>query len=127
MVNRVILVGILGRDAVVTTTNSGVSIAKFSLVTTEPAKVDGKWDSKPTWHNVVIIGKTAEYIANKGISKGETVYVEGKINNSTYEKDGVSKSKTEIVCYEFKTLKKSDKSDDKDYSDNSKDDYDMPF
>lgn len=96
-VNKVILLGCLGKDPEVQTTTGGKTVCKFSLATTEYWKgADGKKQSKTIWHNVVVWGKLAETSANY-LSKGSLVYIEGSIDIRSWDdKSGQKKQVTEI-------------------------------
>jgi single-strand DNA-binding protein len=97
MLNRVELIGTLGRDPEVKHTQSGNVVANISLATTETYKdKQGKKVENTAWHNVQVWGKTAE-IAEKYLSKGSRVYIEAKLNYRNYEKDGSKVYVTEIV------------------------------
>lgn len=95
--NKTILCGRLGQAPELRTTQSGTSIAKFSLATSE------NYDNKQVtqWHNITVFGKQAE-IAAKFLDKGRQVIVEGKITYSTYDKnDGTKGYSTDIICHNF--------------------------
>jgi len=95
-INRAILVGNLGKDPELKTAN-GKTFAKFSLATSEKFKDQ----EKTTWHNVIVWNENnARYIGNYAV-KGTKVYVEGKIDNRSYEKDGVTKYTSDIVVGAF--------------------------
>jgi len=98
-VNRVILVGRLGKDPEVRNLESGVSVANFSLATSEKYndKTTGEKKEITEWHNVTVWRGLAE-VAEKYLHKGDLVYVEGKLRTRSYEKDGVTKYITEVVC-----------------------------
>ena len=98
-VNKVILLGNLGKDPEVKYTQSGMAVARFSLATTERAKdKDGNWQDKTEWHNVVAFGRTAE-VAGEYLKKGRTVYIEGAIRTSSWDdkESGQKKYRTEII------------------------------
>jgi single-strand DNA-binding protein len=98
-VNKVILLGNLGKDPEVKYTQSGMAVARFSLATTERAKdKDGNWNDKTEWHNVVAFGRTAE-VAGEYLKKGRTVYIEGAIRTSSWDdkESGQKKYRTEII------------------------------
>ena len=78
-VNKVILLGNLGKDPEVKYTQSGMAVARFSLATTERAKdKDGNWQDKTEWHSLVAFGRTAE-VAGEYLKKGRTIYIEGAL------------------------------------------------
>ncbi len=96
-VNKVILVGNLGRDPELTYTPSGMAVAKFSIATSDRRKnQQGEWEEQTDWHRIVLFGKTAE-AAGQYLSKGRQVYIEGRISYSTFERDGVKQYFTDII------------------------------
>jgi single-strand DNA-binding protein len=96
-VNRVILLGRLGKDPESKTLESGATVCNFSIATSETFK-DKSGEKKETteWHNIVIWNKLAD-VATKYLNKGDQVYVEGKIQTRSWEKDGVTRYTTEIL------------------------------
>jgi single-strand DNA-binding protein len=114
MVNKVVLVGLLGKNPESQEAN-GKTVAKFSLATSEKYKdKSGEKQETTTWHNIVVWGSLAD-ICVKYLQKGSLVYVEGKISNRSWDdKDGNKKYITEIVCSEMKMLGgKSEQSENK--------------
>ena len=96
-INRVVLIGNLGKDPDLTHAQSGLAITKFSLATTEGKKnAQGNWEDETEWHNIKLFGKTAE-VAGANLHKGSQVYIEGRIHYDTYESGGVKKYWTEII------------------------------
>ena len=97
-VNKVILVGNLGKDPEVKYLDNGVAVANFSLATTENYKnKEGERVSQTEWHNVVLWRGLAE-VAEKYLKKGASIYVEGKIRTRKWEdKEGVTRYSTEIL------------------------------
>ena len=104
-VNKVTLVGNLGRDAEIRNTNTGTPIANLRLATTDRRKApDGTWQDHTEWHAVVAFGKTAEVMEKWG-KKGKMLYVEGRIQTREYtDKDGNKRWSTEIVANEIRML-----------------------
>ena len=98
-VNKVILVGNLGRDPEVRYTKAGQAVASFSLATSERwTGKDGNKEEKTEWHRIVAWGKLGE-ICGEYLSKGKQVYIEGRLQTREWEdKDGNSKQTTEIVA-----------------------------
>lgn len=98
-VNKVILVGNLGKDPEVRYLDSGVAVANFSLATTENYKnKEGERVSQTEWHDVVLWRGLAE-VAEKYLKKGSSVYIEGKIKTRKWEdKEGNTRYKTEIMA-----------------------------
>ncbi|NOS55974.1 MAG: single-stranded DNA-binding protein [Cyclobacteriaceae bacterium] len=97
-VNKVILVGRLGKDPEVRNLESGATVANFSMVTSETYKdkTTGERKEITEWHNVVLWRGLAD-IAAKYLHKGDQVYIEGKLRTRSWEKDNVTRYTTEIV------------------------------
>jgi single-strand DNA-binding protein len=91
-VNKAILIGNLGKDPELKYTPGGQAVANFSLATTEKwTGQDGQKNEKTTWHNIVAWGKQAELV-KEYLRKGRQVYIEGRIDNRSYDKkDGSGK------------------------------------
>jgi single-strand DNA-binding protein len=104
-VNKVILVGNLGKDPELRYTPSGAAVATFSLATTERYKdKDGNRQEKTEWHNIVAWRQLAE-ICGKYLHKGKQVYIEGKIQTRSYDdRDGNKRYITEIVADQMHML-----------------------
>ena len=99
-VNKVILVGNLGKDPEVKYTPSGTPVAKFSLATNEPFKdKNGEWQDRTEWHNIVAWQRLAE-IVGEYVKKGSKIYIEGRLQTSSWEdkQSGEKKYRTEIVA-----------------------------
>ncbi len=96
-VNKVILLGRIGKDPEVKHMENGNMVASFSIATSEKYK-DKSGEVKETteWHNCVFWGKPAE-IVEKYVKKGDMLYVEGKLKTRSWEKDGVTKYATEVI------------------------------
>jgi len=97
-VNKVILVGRLGKDPEVRNLENSVSVANFSLATSESYKdkTTGEKKEITEWHNIVLWRGLAE-IAAKYLHKGDMIYVEGRLRTRSWEKEGVTRYTTEIV------------------------------
>jgi len=108
-VNKVILIGNLGKDPEVRYLDSGVAVANFSLATTEKYKnKEGERVSQTEWHNIVLWRGLAE-IAEKWLKKGSSVFIEGKIRTRKWEdKDGNTRYNTEILADNMTMLGKKD-------------------
>lgn len=104
-VNKVILVGNLGKDPELRYTPSGAAVASFSLATSERYKDrNGEWVDKTEWHNIVAWRNLAE-ICGKYLHKGKQVYIEGKIQTRSYDdRDGNKRYITEIVADQMQML-----------------------
>jgi single-strand DNA-binding protein len=97
-VNKVILLGNLGKDADTKFTQSGISVSKFSLATGRRSKdpQTGEWKDVTDWHNIVVW--RTENVANY-LLKGTRIYLEGRIESRSYDdKDGQKKYITEVIC-----------------------------
>lgn len=96
--NKVQLIGNVGKDSDLKFTPSGIAVATFSIATSESWKdADGNKQEKTEWHNIVAWRKLAE-ICGEYVKKGTKVYIEGKLQTRNYEKDGVKRYVTEIVA-----------------------------
>jgi single-strand DNA-binding protein len=97
--NKVLLIGNLGKDPELRYTQDGVAILSFPLATGEVfTEKSGEKVERTTWHNITVWGKIAETLANY-LSKGKQVFIEGKIRNSSYDdKDGIKRYKTEVIA-----------------------------
>lgn len=104
-VNKVILVGNLGKDPEVRYLPSGYAVANVSIATTSKYNgKDGNMVEETEWHRVSFFGKLAE-VVGQYLKKGRPVYVEGKIKTRKYtDKDGVEKYSTDIVAHEMQML-----------------------
>lgn len=96
--NKVMLIGNLGKDPEVRYTASGQAVASFSLATSEKFKgKSGEWEERTEWHNITLWGKLAE-IAGEYLSKGKTVYIEGRLQTRKWQdKSGNDRYTTDIV------------------------------
>jgi len=106
MVNKVILIGNLGRDPEVRSTQSGQPVASFTLATNRRWRDKaGNKQEETEWHNIVVWGKQAE-IAGQYLKKGKQIYLEGRLQTRSWEdrQSGEKKYKTEIVCDNFQML-----------------------
>ncbi|MFW5431922.1 MAG: single-stranded DNA-binding protein [Methylophilaceae bacterium] len=103
-VNKVILVGNLGRDPEVRYMPDGNAVCNFSIATTENWKdKSGVKQEKTEWHNIVMYRRLAE-IAGEYLKKGRPVYVEGRLQTRKWEKDGVTRYSTEIIGDQMQML-----------------------
>jgi len=106
-VNKVILIGTLGKDPELKYTPNGTAYAKFSLATNErfKDKQSGEWKERTEWHNIVCWQRTAE-IAGEYLKKGRHVYIEGRLTTRSWEDANTKQKKymTEIVCNDLVLL-----------------------
>jgi single-strand DNA-binding protein len=104
-VNKVILVGNLGRDPETRRLSSGDPVVNFSIATSESwkDKASGERKEKTEWHNVVIYNENLGRIAEQYLKKGSKVYVEGQLQSREYtDKDGNQRKVTEVVLQRFR-------------------------
>jgi single-strand DNA-binding protein len=105
-VNKVFLLGNVGKDPEIRTTAGGMTVASFSLATADRAKdQQGNWADKTEWHNLVCFQRTAEIVRDY-VKKGSQIFVEGKIQTRSWDDktSGEKKYKTEILVNELSLL-----------------------
>src|SRR5438105_9731487 len=105
-VNKVILVGNLGKDPEIKYTQSGIPVAKFSLATNERFKdKSGEWQDRTEWHNIVAWQRLAE-IVGEYVKKGSKLYIEGKLRTSSWDdkESGQKRYKTEVIAEQLVLL-----------------------
>jgi single-strand DNA-binding protein len=104
-VNKVFLLGNVGKDPEIRTTAGGMTVASFSLATADRAKVNNEWTDKTEWHNLVAFQRTAEIVRDY-VKKGSQIFVEGKIQTRSWDdkESGAKKYKTEILVNELSLL-----------------------
>lgn len=111
-VNKAILIGNLGADPEVKHLDSGTVVARLRIATGESYRDrDGNRQERTEWHNVVLWRRLAE-VAEQYLKKGDQIYVEGRLQTRSYEKDGVTKYFTEVICNSMTMLGKKSSSDD---------------
>lgn len=104
-INKVILIGNLGDDVKMHYFDDKNSVGRFPIATSESytSKQTGEKVTNTDWHNIVVRNKLAE-ICEKYLSKGDKVYVEGKLKNRQWEQDGVKRYSTEVIVTEMTML-----------------------
>ena len=104
-INKVFLIGRVGRDPEIKTLSSGATIATFSLATSEKwtDKETGEKNEKTEWHRCTAWRKLAEIISQY-VAKGSLIYVEGKLQTRSWEKDGEKRYATEILVNNMQML-----------------------
>lgn len=95
--NKVQLIGNLTRDPELKSLPNGTKVCAFSMATNEVFTKDGQRQERAEYHNIVAFGKTAENIA-RFMRKGSQLYIEGKLQTRSWEKDGEKKYRTEIIA-----------------------------
>ncbi len=103
--NKVMLIGRLGKDPEIRYTPNGLAIANFSIATSEEwfDKTANEKKERTEWHRIVVFGKLGE-LCGEYLAKGRQVYVEGRLQTRSWEKDGVTKYTTEIVAANIQFL-----------------------
>ena len=128
-VNSVTILGNCGKDPILKATGSGTAVANFSVATSDRRKdAQGNWQDEVCWHEMVAFGRTAEIVRDY-VRKGTKIYVEGRINNRQYEKDGQKHYSSEIVINELVLLDGGGKREEPQQQNNSVElsDDDIPF
>jgi single-strand DNA-binding protein len=103
-VNKVILVGNLGKDPEVRRLNNGDPVVNLSVATSETwrDKTSGERKEKTEWHRVVIFNDQLAKVAEQYLRKGSKVYLEGQLQTRKYEQNGVEKYSTEVVLQKYR-------------------------
>jgi len=136
-VNKVVLIGRLGRDPEIRYTGDGKAVTNFSIATSDSwiDKATGEKRDRTEWHNIVAWERLAE-ICGEHLSKGSQVYIEGKLQTRSWEQGGVKRYTTEIVASNIQFLGEKRETDEssehlaKDYYEplaGEVDDGDIPF
>ena len=104
-VNKVIIIGRLGKDPDMRYTPSGTAVANFSVATNYATKdQDGNWNDQTEWHNVSTFGRLAEF-AGEYLKKGKLVFIEGRLQTRNWEdQNGVKHYRTDIIASEMQLL-----------------------
>jgi single-strand DNA-binding protein len=105
-VNKVLLLGNVGKDPEIRASGAGMTIASFSLATADRQKDQtGQWVDKTEWHNLVAFGRTAEIVRDY-VKKGTQIFIEGKIQTRSWDdkESGQKKYRTEILVNEMSLL-----------------------
>lgn len=104
MLNKAILIGNVGGDPEIRHINEDLQVARFTLATSETYRNrEGEKVTQTEWHNIVV-WRGLSKVVEQFVKKGSQIYIEGKITNRSYEKDGQTKYFTEIVANELKLL-----------------------
>ncbi len=104
-INKVILVGNLGRDPETRYSQAGNAVTKFSVATSESwrDRQSGEQQERTEWHNVVCFSRLGE-IAGQYLRKGSKVYIEGSLRTDSWEQDGQKRYRTEVIAREMQML-----------------------
>ncbi|MDA8017449.1 MAG: single-stranded DNA-binding protein [Thermoanaerobaculia bacterium] len=106
MLNKVMLIGNLGRDPEIRHTSTGSPVANFTLATNRRWRDrDGNRQEQTEWHNIVVFGRQAE-VAGQYLTRGRQIYLEGRLQTSSWDdkNTGEKKYRTEIICENFQML-----------------------
>jgi single-strand DNA-binding protein len=129
-INRVEILGNVGKDPDIRATKTGMVIASFSIATSEGVKDDqGNWSDRTEWHNCTAFKRTAEIVRDY-VKKGSKIYITGRLNTSSYEKDGVKMYSTKILVGELILLSGKDDKKETPVKQNEEpeiEDSDIPF
>ncbi len=103
--NKVMLIGHLGKDPEMRFTQSGMAVANFTIATNEvwTDKASNEKKERTEWHRIVVFGKLGE-ICGQYLAKGKQVYVEGRLQTRSWDQDGVTRYTTEIVANDMQML-----------------------
>jgi len=102
-VNKIILVGNVGRDADVHVTGSGTKVAHFSLATSRRVPRSGGYEERTEWHRLAVWDRLAQFV-EEYVRKGDRLYVEGRMEYGSYEKNGVTVPTAEVQVRELVLL-----------------------
>jgi single-strand DNA-binding protein len=103
-VNKVILIGNVGKDPELKHTPQGTPVAKISIATNERFKgKDGQWTDRTEWHSIVLWQRLAE-IASEYLKKGGKVYIEGRLKTSSWDDSGTKKYRTDVIATDLVLL-----------------------
>lgn len=105
-INKVLLLGNLGKDPEIKKLENGVTVCNFQLATSDSFKnSSGEKTEQTEWHNIIMWRNVAESIQKAEVKKGDRIFVEGKIRSRKWtDKDGAQKSSVEIVCDTFTVI-----------------------
>lgn len=103
-INKHIIVGNVGKDPEIRTTQSGIKIASFSVATSRKFKKNGETTEETQWHRIVVFDKQLVEVAERMLQKGTRVYVEGAVVTRSWEKDGETKYATETVLGPYNSV-----------------------
>ena len=102
-INKIILVGNVGRDPEIQSTSNGHKVAHFSLATSRRIPRDNGFEERTEWHRLTVWNRLAE-IAQEYVRKGDRLYIEGRMQYDSYERDGVTIPTAEVVVRELVML-----------------------
>ena len=109
MINKVILLGRLGKDPEKVTFDNGGIIVKFTVATSRTYKKGDEWEEATTWHNIDVKFDKLQDTAMR-LKKGDLAAIEGEINNTSYEKDGQKRYFSSVVAHRIRVIAKGEDS-----------------
>jgi single-strand DNA-binding protein len=117
--NKIMLIGNLGRDVETRFTTANVSISSFSMATTNGYKgKDGNWVNETTWHNITVFNMSD--FMKENLKKGRKVYVEGRLTKREYtDKEGIKRYSTDVISEKIIPLESSGSGESSNYSENT--------
>lgn len=120
MINKAILLGNIGSDPEVKILDSGTSVASFSMATSESYKnKQGEKITNTEWHKIVIWNQSLVSFIENYLHKGDLIFIEGKIETKSYEKDGKTVYFTQINCFSVKLIKSKNSENNSQNNDNA--------
>ncbi|MEL7123863.1 MAG: single-stranded DNA-binding protein [Bacteroidota bacterium] len=105
--NQIILKGYVGQAPIKSVNSNDVSMAKLTLATSSGYKKDGEWKNRTTWHNLRAFKNQADRIFDK-VGKGDQVFIIGKQEHYTYEKNGQAATMSYVIINSFEVIKKKE-------------------
>lgn len=102
MLNKVTLIGNVGKDPETRTFQNGGKVCNFSLATSESWKKDGEKQTKTQWHNIAIFNENIRHVVESYVKKGSKIYIEGQLETRKWEQNGENRYTTEVVLQNFK-------------------------
>jgi single-strand DNA-binding protein len=122
MLNKVMLIGYIGKDIEVKETNNKIRVCNISVATNKKVKneEENKWEDKTEWHNVVIFNKSCDYLHEYG-EKGCKIYIEGELQTTKYQdkETGKDRYSTKIIANRVNLLSFKDKETNNESSKNT--------
>jgi single-strand DNA-binding protein len=128
-INKIVLIGNVGRDPDVQTTSAGTKVAHFSVATSRRVPRNGSFEERTEWHRLTLWDRLAQ-LAEDYIRKGDRLYVEGRMEYASYERNGVTIPTAEIAVREIVLLGSSrvaPSDADVEGKEQDKEDDDLPF
>jgi single-strand DNA-binding protein len=128
-INKIVLIGNVGRDPDVKTTSAGTKVAHFSVATSRRVARNGGFEERTEWHRLTLWDRLAQ-LAEDYIRKGDRLYVEGRMEYDSYERNGVTIPTAEIAVREIVLLggpRAAASETDDEGKEEDKEDDDLPF